>query len=64
MLEQIKRDWYLQRKNMLMIGDSDVDIECADNFGIKSYRYSDKINLKDMENFIYKDFNQHEKTVR
>lgn len=64
MLEQIKRDWYLQRKNMLMIGDSDVDIECADNFGIKSYRYSDKINLKDMENFIYKNFNKHEKTVR
>ena len=49
---------------MLMIGDSDVDIECADNFGIKSYRYSDKINLKDMENFIYKNFNKHEKTVR
>ena len=41
---------------MLMIGDSENDIKCAKNFGIKSYHYSDKISYQTMKDFIYNSF--------
>ena len=41
---------------MLMIGDKDSDIDCAKNFGIESFHYSDKISYQEIKNFIYKSF--------
>ncbi len=52
MLKKIQSDWGLKKDNMLMIGDSDTDIKCAENFGIKSLRYNDLIDFKDLVKFI------------
>lgn len=53
MLDKISRDWNLEKKNIIMIGDKDSDIECAKKFGIKSYLYNGKDNLLDcFDNFI------------
>ena len=41
---------------MLMIGDSESDIICAKNFGIKSLHYSDKISYQEIKDFIYNSF--------
>ena len=56
MLEEIQKNWHLEKQNMLMIGDSENDIKCAKNFGIKSYHYSDKISYQTMKDFIYNSF--------
>ena len=42
----------LEKDNMLMIGDSNVDIECANNFGIKSLKYDQSFNLNKLINFV------------
>ena len=56
MLEEIQQDWSLEKQNMLMIGDSESDIICAKNFGIKSLHYSDKISYQEIKDFIYNSF--------
>ncbi len=56
MLEKISKDWKLTKDNMLMVGDKKIDIDCAKNFGIKSFQYSDKINVIKLKNFIYESF--------
>ena len=58
MLEEIQQDWSLEKQNMLMIGDSESDIICAKNFGIKSLHYSDKISYQEIKDFIYNSFNK------
>ena len=54
MLKNIKDEWSLLKKNMYMIGDSNVDIKCALNFNIKSFHYDGKNNLNEVlkENFF------------
>ena len=52
MLEKIQSDWFLEKDNMLMIGDSNTDIECANNFGIKSLKYDQSLNLNKLINFV------------
>lgn len=54
MLENIKDEWFLLKKNMYMIGDSSVDIKCASNFNIKSFLYDGQNNLNEVlkENFF------------
>ena len=54
MLQNIKDEWFLLKKNMYMIGDSIDDIKCASNFKIKSFHYDGKKNLIEVlkENFF------------
>ena len=47
MLDKILEEWDLKKNNLIMIGDRDTDIECANKFGIKSYLYNGKDNLLD-----------------
>ena len=47
MLDKILEEWDLKKNNLMMIGDRDTDIECANKFGIKSYLYNGKDNLLD-----------------
>lgn len=43
MLQSIYQEWNLQKSKMIMIGDRDTDIECAEKFKIQGYKY----NIKD-----------------
>ena len=45
MLEKITKEWSLNKKNLFFIGDSASDLECANNFKIKGYKYNGKDNL-------------------
>lgn len=45
MLKKIKKEWGLDKKNIILIGDKDSDVECAKNFNIKSLKYNGKDNL-------------------
>tara|TARA_B100001989_G_C24546649_1_gene471261 strand:+ start:180 stop:1370 length:1191 start_codon:yes stop_codon:yes gene_type:complete len=45
MLNEIQKEWGLLKKNMLMIGDRDTDIYCAENFEINSILYNGKDNI-------------------
>jgi len=51
MLEDIKNEWTLKKENMILIGDRDTDVICADNFKIKGFLYNGKDNLFD----VYKE---------
>lgn len=43
MLQSIYQEWNLKKSKMIMIGDRDTDIECAEKFKIQGYKY----NIKD-----------------
>lgn len=45
MLEKILLEFSLEKKNMLMIGDKNTDIECAKNFNVSSILYNGIDNL-------------------
>ena len=46
---------------MLMIGDKDSDIDCADNFKIESLKYKNSMSLDFLVNFVDKfNLNKHE----
>jgi len=45
MLEKITKEWSLNKKNLFFIGDSASDLECANNFKIKAYKYNGKDDL-------------------
>ena len=40
MLDKIFQKWNLKKENMLMVGDRDSDIQCANNFDIYSIKYN------------------------
>ena len=46
MLEKALSDWSFDKTTSLMIGDKNTDIECANNFGIKGYLFSNGSLLK------------------
>tara|TARA_Y100000590_G_scaffold470721_1_gene668459 strand:+ start:13145 stop:14338 length:1194 start_codon:yes stop_codon:yes gene_type:complete len=54
MLEKISKDWGIEKNNMVMIGNSTDDIECANNFGIRSFLYNGIDNLYEISNNIEK----------
>ena len=54
MLEQIQNEWNLSNKNMIMIGDRETDVQCAENFQIKGFLYNGKDSLFDT--FVEKIF--------
>ncbi|MAZ79220.1 MAG: hypothetical protein CMD72_00540 [Gammaproteobacteria bacterium] len=45
MLKKIQSEWNISKENMFLIGDRETDIECANNFSIKSYLYNGHDNL-------------------
>ena len=45
MLKKICEEFSLEKENMLMIGDRDTDIQCAENFNISSILYNGIDNL-------------------
>lgn len=47
MLKKIMKDWDLSKENMILIGDSKTDMECAENFDIKGLLYNNDKNLFD-----------------
>tara|TARA_B100000287_G_C20674882_1_gene794830 strand:+ start:39 stop:1232 length:1194 start_codon:yes stop_codon:yes gene_type:complete len=54
MLEKISKDWGIEKNNMVMIGNSTHDIECANNFGIRSFLYNGIDNLYEISDNIEK----------
>jgi len=58
MLEDIHSEWNLSKDNMVLIGDRDTDIECADNYKIKSILYNGTDNLLDIKDSICKIINR------
>ena len=45
MLVKIIKEWGLDKRNIVLIGDKDTDIDCAKNFNIKGLKYNGKDNL-------------------
>lgn len=41
MLEAAEKKWKIKKDNSFMIGDKDIDIECAENFGIRGHLFKD-----------------------
>ena len=39
MLESAEKKWKFEKKNSFMIGDKDSDVTCADNYGIRGYKF-------------------------
>tara|TARA_Y100000389_G_C17447386_1_gene512450 strand:- start:436 stop:1635 length:1200 start_codon:yes stop_codon:yes gene_type:complete len=58
MLKDIHSEWNLSKDNMVLIGDRDTDIECADNYKIKSILYNGTDNLLDIKDSICKIINR------
>ena len=54
MLEELSLKWSIKKNNMLLIGDRDSDIQCADNFNISSIKYNGLDNLLDLKDNIDK----------
>ena len=52
MLQEISVKWKIKKDNMLLIGDRDTDIKCADNFNISSIKYNGLENLLNMKDNI------------
>ena len=50
----IQNEWNLSNKNMIMIGDRETDVQCAENFQIKGFLYNGKDSLFDT--FVEKIF--------
>lgn len=57
MLEVISLEWNLSRDNMVLIGDKKSDIECANNYKIRSIMYNGFDNLLDFKNNIHQIIN-------
>lgn len=53
MLELASKNWQVDKKNSFLIGDKNSDIECAKNFGIPGYLFSNENLL----NFIMQKIN-------
>ena len=47
MLQSIYQDWNLKKSNMIMIGDRDTDVECAEKFKIQGYKYNVNDDIMD-----------------
>ncbi len=54
MLDKIFQKWNLKKENMLMVGDRDSDIQCANNFDIYSIKYNGLDNLLNLKDNINK----------
>ena len=54
MLKKICEEFSLEKENMLMIGDRDTDIQCAENFNISSILYNGIDNLFSLSDNIIK----------
>ena len=52
MLQEISVKWKIKKDNMLLIGDRDTDIKCADNFNISSIKYNGLENLLNIKDNI------------
>lgn len=52
MLEEACKKWNVNKEKSFLIGDSSSDIECAKNFGIKSFLFHEKNLLKFVEKIL------------
>ncbi len=52
MLEQAQKKWNINKTDCLMIGDSQSDMQCAENFGIRGYLFKGGSLLDFIQNII------------